>query len=76
MGMNKEMKKLVRAAVKRGWNLEQGRRHYTLVHSSGRKGMFSCTPSDGNAHRALERDIFRAEDEIEMAQLQRTTYAT
>lgn len=70
MGMDKEMKKVVRAALKRGWLLEQGRRHYTLVHPYGRKVAFSCSPSDGNAYRGLERDIFRVEDEIEMAQLQ------
>lgn len=60
--MDKETKRVVKAAKSRGWALTAGGKHHILVHSpSSRKVSFSMSPSCGNAHRQVERDIFRVE---------------
>lgn len=62
--MDKELRKVVKAAEKRGWKLVSGGKHYKLVHSSGRKMAMSISPSDRCAHRQVERQLARVEREI------------
>jgi hypothetical protein len=60
--MDKETKRVVKAAKSRGWVLAVGGKHHILIHQeSSRKVSFSMSPSCGNAHRQVERDIFRVE---------------
>jgi len=66
--MDKELKIVVKAAIKRGWKLVNGGKHHTLVHPSGVKTQVSMSPSDRNAHRQLERRIRHKEKEIADAQ--------
>lgn len=63
--MYKELRKVVKAAEKRGWVLGPGGKHHKLTHSSGRKISVSMSPSDKNAHLSLEREIKRVEREAE-----------
>jgi predicted RNA binding protein YcfA (HicA-like mRNA interferase family) len=62
--MDKEMKIVVKAAIKRGWKLVTGGRHYVLKHPTGIKVQVSMSPSDKNAHRQLERRLRYREKEI------------
>ena len=66
--MDKDLKIVVKAAIKRGWKLVTGGRHYTLVHPTGVKAQVSMSPSDRNAYRSLERRLRHKEKEIADAQ--------
>lgn len=63
--MDKELKKVVKAARARGWRQGPDGKHHTLLHPSGRKISVSMSPSDKNAYKYLERTILRVEREEE-----------
>lgn len=63
--MYKEIRKIVKTAIKRGWRQLPNGKHHVLQHvASGRKLSVSMSPSDGNAYRQLERAIRRVEKEV------------
>lgn len=63
--MDKEIKKVVKAARATGWRLGPDSKHHVLIHEpTGRKLSVSMSPSDRNAHRTLERAIARVNREI------------
>ena len=62
--MDKELKKILRAILKRGWRRLPGGKHHVVQHiESGRKVSFSMSPSDGHAPKQFGRDIARIERE-------------
>lgn len=63
--MYKEIKRVVKAAERRGWTLVKGGKHDVLKHPSGRRVQVSQSPSDMHAHKSLRRAIERVEKEIE-----------
>lgn len=65
--MDKETKRVVRAACARGWTLAPNNKHHVLLHHSGRKVTFSMSPSDGHASKQVQRDIERIEREYAAA---------
>lgn len=65
--MDKDTKKIVQAALRRGWTFKNGRKHDFLIHPSGRKITVSKSPSDCMAYRVVERDIARIENVVEVS---------
>lgn len=61
--MNKDIKRIVQAAVARGWRLSRGGKHHFLLSPQGRKVTFSCSPSCPHVHKRISRDIDRVEQE-------------
>lgn len=61
--MEKEIKRIVRAALRRGWTLTQGGKHNILIHPSGRKVPISMSPSCPHASKHVRADIERVERE-------------
>lgn len=62
--MHKDIKKVVKAALKRGWRrLPDGKHHIIQFGEVGRKLHVSMSPSDENAHHNLKRAILRVERE-------------
>lgn len=60
--MDKETKKVVKAACARGWTLQQGGRHPVLLHPpSGRKVVMSASPSCPHAAKNTQKDVERVE---------------
>lgn len=59
--MDKETKRIVKQAIKRGWKFNSGRVHHILIHPSGRKVAFSVSPSCPHAYKNFERDVNRVE---------------
>lgn len=67
--MDKDTKRVVRAAVQRGWKLLDNSKHHVLRHPSGRKVTFSMSPSCSHAYKHVQRDIDRVEREAPAAPL-------
>lgn len=65
--MYKDTKKIVQAALRRGWTFKNGRKHAFLIHPSGRKITVSKSPSDCMAYRNILRDIARIESGVEVS---------
>ena len=61
MSISKEIRSVIRDAEKRGWFLRVSGRKPKLVHKRFGTLTFSRTPSKGNCHKELERDIKRRE---------------
>lgn len=60
--MDKETKKVVKAACARGWTLLTGNKHPILVHSpSGRKVAMSSSPSCPHAAKNTQKEVERVE---------------
>lgn len=59
--MNKDFRKLTKAAEDRGWKLTKGSKHYVLEHPSGRRVIVADTASCHRALKNLDADIRRAE---------------
>ena len=59
--MNKDTKKIIKAARARGWVQLPNNGHHVIQHSSGRKVLISSSPSDRNAARNVQNDIDRVE---------------
>lgn len=61
--MDKDMKKIVKAALARNWVRLPSGKHHVIQHTSGRKVLISSSPSDRNASRNVQNDIDRVERE-------------
>lgn len=63
MSLRGDMKRLVRSAIKRGWQIAQSKRgqHSTLTWTDGSKVVVSSTPSDSHAIANATADLKRVE---------------
>lgn len=60
--MNKDLRKVVDAAVARGgWDLARGGKHFKLRHQSGRFVSIAVSASDWRALANVQKDIERIE---------------
>lgn len=58
---DKDVSKVVRGALSRGWSYEQGRKHAKLTSPGGHLVSLSVSPSDCNAAHNVRRDVERIE---------------
>jgi hypothetical protein len=58
----KDARKAVREATKVGFVLTQGRNHFKLTAPDGHAFPISVSASDGNAAKAIIRDVRRARE--------------
>ncbi len=70
MSLKGDMKKLVRAALKRGWRDARGDRkrssvHYVLEWTDGTQIRASSTPSDNHAVKNCAADLRRIEKQLD-----------
>lgn len=65
MSSSSDVKRLLKDLVRRGWTVEQGRKHYKCYHPAGGFITVSLTPSCHHALRNIEGDINRLEKENE-----------
>ena len=63
MSLRGDMKRLVRSAAKRGWQVVQSKRgsHHILTWTDGSRVITSFTPSDDHAVKNATADIKRVE---------------
>lgn len=62
--MDKETKRVVKSACKRGWELTHNKGHHFLIHPTGRKVTVSASPSCIHAYKNVERDLLKIEKEF------------
>lgn len=60
---SKAIDRIVKGLVREGWVHAHGT-HPRVTAPSGHFVTFALTPSDGNAHRAFERDVHRVKVSI------------
>ncbi len=59
--MNKDIRQMVRAAQKRGWELENHSKHDSMVHTSGARVFIARTPSDYRGIANVRQELKRVE---------------
>jgi hypothetical protein len=57
LSSNKDLNKLLKSAMERGWEFTHKNNHIKGRHISGKTTTVSRSPSDGRAIKNIERDL-------------------
>lgn len=67
--MHKDTRRIVKAAISRGWTLLKTAKHWMMIHPKGDRVTFAATPSCPHAVKNFEQDLARVEKRIQREEL-------